>query len=252
MAPEPLTAEWLWREYWLLGKGQRQIAEENGLSPTAVYRLLRRHQIPARPRGIPPNHVALTPTAVAFLEGELLGDGCLVPTPRGHSVRYVHSSKFRDYIRWLADTLASFGIAPSGQIRQRSRHNHAWYDFQTRSYRELRPLYDRWYPDGRKHIPDDLVITPLLLRQFFLGDGSCCRHGNGYQVYLYCNCYPWEEVAQLAEKIARAIAVKTDSIYVQSSPYGPRIYFGQAVVVQRFFDYIGPCPISCYQYKWPD
>lgn len=30
----------------------------------------------------------------------------------------------------------------------------------------------RWYPDGKKIVPPDLVITPIVLAHWFIGDGS--------------------------------------------------------------------------------
>lgn len=228
------------------GRTLEEIAEQIGCSPTQINRYLRSYGIPLRERGSRPLKVKLLPECIEFLSGELLGDGYLHPLKK--SASYQHASKYREYIEWISQTLASWGIEQSGQIQQINAQWSIVYRYSSRHYRALKDLRDRFYPNGRKIVPEDIELTPLTVRQWYIGDGCFAKprkgHGRGNIIFATCS-FDQRSIDILLAKM-RDLGFRVShwkaSNSIGLSPYS----------IADFFNYIGPCPISCYQYKWPD
>ena len=63
------------------------------------------------------NNCNLSIEATHWIDGELLGDGCLHKiSPR--SAIFVYASKYQEYIEYVRDTLKSFGIEQAGKINR--------------------------------------------------------------------------------------------------------------------------------------
>lgn len=54
------------------------------------------------------------------------------------------------------------------------------YRFYTRQLAELTELYKQFYRDGKKIIPENLAIDPIILSVWFMDDGSRCRDCDVY------------------------------------------------------------------------
>ena len=61
------------------------------------------------------NHCKLSQEAIEWISGELLGDGCLQSQSK-YSALFSYTSKYWEYINYVADTLKSFGIEQIGKI----------------------------------------------------------------------------------------------------------------------------------------
>lgn len=127
------------------------------------------------------NNVVLINELKEFLDGELLGDGHLNPVTYNGivtSVRYQHGSSKKRYLQWLGMVLTNYGIKRCGNIRKRlheiptSKSICIDYHYCSKSYRELVSYYSRWYPNRKKIVPKDLKLTPVTVRQWYIGDGS--------------------------------------------------------------------------------
>ena len=249
--------QWLDTMYNSRGLDSVAMAAICNVDPRTIYTwmqkngLLRRSASVARHQAMG-NHVCLSETALAYLEGELLGDGG-VYTRGKYSALYRHGSKHREYLEWLSGILSSLGIKQSGHInRNQGRYGTIWL-YTTKSYTELLPLRQRWYPDGHKHIPGDLILTPVRVRQWFIGDGSFSHHSGGQYIKFATYGFARAEVVAIAHKLAVALGVNIGDIHVHKTVSGPRICFGKKDVVRAFYDYIGPCPPAIegiYGYKW--
>lgn len=230
-----------------------EVADEAGVSSTTILRWMRFHGIETRPQPYArhlkyASSFTLSDEARQFIEGEVLGDGHLERVSRW-SARYTHGSKHKRYLTWLARKLKGWGVEQSGSIYKWVKNPRrgvtkvaTGYNYKTRSYAALLDLFDKWYFDGTKKVSRDLKLTPLVLRQWFLGDGT----NSQYRLYFHTLCFDDEDVAYLSERLNRDVGIKARR-WKNGEISIPRQF------ASRFFEYIGPCPKpieSIYGYKW--
>ncbi|MBA7589311.1 hypothetical protein ES708_31393 [subsurface metagenome] len=192
------------------------------------------------------NHCILSQEAIEWINGELLGDGCL-QSCSPCSARFQYGSKHKEYINYISDVLESFGIKRSGKIHKKHHTDRGMdcygYQYKTLSYVELLPLREKWYLDGKKVVPRDIKITPVTLRQWHIGDGYLRKRKYGRpHIILATSGFLINDVDWLVEQIGN-LGIKAKRT--------PRLnIYISARSVKRFINYIGECPVSCYQYKF--
>lgn len=226
-----------------------QISKMAGVAPGTIAYTLHKNNIPIRPISIRnhlyrTNHCKLSSKFLDFIYGELLGDMSLY-TPSGYSAGIKYASKHEEYIYWLSDCLKEFGIERSGRIIVRIINNRKYYHYVSKTYSELMEVRTLFYPNGKKVIPQSLDFNPILLRQWYIGDGSLCWPcGNRSNNIMICTAgFKKGDVIKAINKI-NALGIKASYARAANS-----IYITTYSTVD-FLDYIGPCPVECYQYKW--
>jgi len=239
-------------QYVTQKKSSEQIAKELGMGSSAIASWLEILGIPKREMGerhhlAKANHVELTDEAVQFIEGQLLGDGYLHSSNQ-FSASYQHGSKYKGYCEWLSTTFARYGIRQCGNIRKNLvLGKYDSYQYASLAYAELRAIRERFYPEGKKIIPADLEITHLVLREWYVGDGSLAYPKSGRPAIKLATCsFTKEDVARVADKL-RDIGLRVTH---HSHKYERLLI--SAYSVDRFLEYIGPPPegIPMYHYKW--
>ncbi len=261
--------KWLYNQYWNLNKSEYQIAKEQNVDPATICYWLKKLGIQSRSISdanclAQGNHVKLTSEAIEFIEGELLGDGSIQPQNK-YSAIYAHTSKHIEYLEWLSETFDGFGIKQCGKINKGTLDtrlqfkNSISYLYASLSYPELLPIRNKWYrlynpatdPLNWRHkyikiVPRNIKLTPLVCRQWYIGDGSL--HHKKYKKYQYNSIllcsegFPIFDIEFLVKKLNelgfKSTKQKDNNIYIsmKSTP--------------AFLKYIGECPINCYQYKW--
>lgn len=133
--------------------------------------------------------IPLSPLLIEFIEGELLGDGSICkPNDKSRMARYSHGSKYYEYLCWLDRIFSSEGLVRSGEIREyvHKENNGKYYSYVTIQCIELADLYNKWYKNGKKEVPEDLKFTPTILRQWFIGDGSIKEDGSSIRFCIDC------------------------------------------------------------------
>jgi len=254
-----LTREFLIEEYINKGKSQKRIAKEIGVSGPTVRRRLKKFSIARRrySHNIRDNHVKLTKPFLDLIEGELLGDGHICMIRPYRTGRYGHSSKHEGYIEWLFGEFEKYGLKQSGEIQRREGVGGFGYGISysafTKYYVELKDLRFKWYPLGKKVIPYDLEITPVILRQWFLGDGHYAQTPK--QVSFSTRSLPLIDVKHLVKLIKEQ--VKINPTIQRETAYGTgkgcSIFIPKRDVYD-FFNYIGECPDGIndfFGYKFP-
>lgn len=249
--------EWLEKKYSKEELNATQISKECGVDRKTIDKWLKRHNIFTRSQSKTihlrrANHCNLSRKAIEFLNGELLGDGCLTTTAKKNnlpsensSVLFRYGSKYLEYCQYVSDTLKSFGIKQSGNIIKYYHKIQEVYSYKynSHSYKELSFIYKKWYPKGIKIVPKDIELTPLTVRQWYIGDGSLI-HQNGNIRIILCTCgFSILNVNRLIEKLNNLgfKAMRQPSLNtIHISTYS----------VKDFLNYIGKCPTKSYQYKW--
>ena len=117
--------------------------------------------------------------------GSLLGDASLECRSKGARVlpitarlRIQQGEKQKDYVFWKHRVLKSLVSQGPRKImvwrdKERERYHHSWY-FHTRSSEKFGLLYQYFYRDRVKILPDNIfeLITPQVLAVWFMDDGS--------------------------------------------------------------------------------
>jgi hypothetical protein len=117
--------------------------------------------------------LAMQGELLEILDGELLGDGCLVK-PKTSSALFCYGTSRGPYIAWLADLLCLHGLEGKayGPRCNTGSFGKISFDYHSKRYPELYDLYQRWYPNGKKAVPRDLRLTPTVCRHWYIGDGT--------------------------------------------------------------------------------
>lgn len=132
--------------------------------------------------------------ALRVLEGALLSDAGLFRQPRSDNAYFYIGLSGASHVDWLChikEALELFNIDIGPQYpRIFSRVNYSGKlvencHLQTRVSSFLTALHYRWYPDGVKIVPPDLLITSRTLANMFMGDGSSSLR-NDYSVPTSC------------------------------------------------------------------
>lgn len=190
------------------------------------------------------NHCNLSQKAIEWINGELLGDGCLQLSSK-YSAKFKYGSKYFEYIKYVRNTLELFGIKKTGKIYKvyhKDMDCHS-YHYSSRAYPELLAIHKRWYPNGRKIIPKNLKVTPLTLRQHYIGDGYLSHHKLGRPSIGLCTCgFTVADVECFLEKLTK--------LGIRAKRNAKNLIRISAYSVNDFLNYIGKCPVKCYTYKW--
>ena len=246
--------DWLHNQYCREKKSLRIIGRDLGVDPTTIQYWLIKNEIPRREAvgvGLPHNNVILTPELSEFIDGWMLSDLCIFARKQDpQSAKVEFGSKHRDCVIWMASKLAEHGIEQSGTIYEHclpERESKFSYSYQSRAYQDLLEVRNRWYRSDRKKIvPRDIVLTPNVVRHWFIGDGCLsCPINSRPRIFIGTDGFPEDDVCFLVGML-KDIGIKTsrqkcNSIYIHVRS------------AQDFLDYIGPCDKGLehlYYYKW--
>ena len=123
---------------------------------------------------------SLTKLERQIIVGSLLGDGYMriIPARSDAFLEINHSIKAKEYVDYKFDSLKRLcKSAPKERVTNEGR---IAYRFFTRQYKVLTDLHNQFYRYGKKKIPIDLVIDPVLLSVLYMDDGSRSRDRDVY------------------------------------------------------------------------
>lgn len=235
---------------YLQGVPLATLAAQNGVHVYHIKKALCAERVPLRDRCEVArlrerNDVPLAPCVQKRIEGELLGDGSL----KQHKFQSFFSFRTsnREYAEWLANIFGDNGMPSIGSGISTEQHIAfgtlcTAYQFRTISTIQLHALYQKWYSQGHKSVPNDLEITPLTVLHWWLGDGSVRHQCAGV---LCTDAFAIEEQELLSNKFNN-MGLKTKVV-----PWGNyhRIYIHSTSMLD-FLAYIGPAPFPSLAYKW--
>ncbi len=126
--------------------------------------------------------IMLTKEEKDILVGSLLGDGCLRIMGRSKVPAFSvsHSEVQKDYVLWKYEKLKRWIKTPPWREeriyhKDRSRKTVSWR-FQTLSNSVFSDLYNAFYKNGKKVVPDNIIElfekSPLALAVWLMDDGN--------------------------------------------------------------------------------
>lgn len=161
------------------GKSYKEIVEITGYKKNSVYGwCLRKYGKLADKQGSRRQTIPLTQEQKEYLFGTLMGDGNLQTFDKNKNTafgRTNHSIKQLEYCKFkqrLFDNL-------SYQVKFSKAYNKKYNKYYERCYfcfkpnTELLPIYEMFYHNGKKDVPEDLtLLTPKALALMFMDDGT--------------------------------------------------------------------------------
>lgn len=123
---------------------------------------------------------SLTKFERQIIIGSLLGDGYMRIMP-GRSNAFLeinHSIKAKEYVDYKYKSLKR--LCESAPKERKTNEGREAYRFFTRQFKELTELYGQFYKQGKKIIPSDIVIDPVILAVWYMDDGSKSRDRDVY------------------------------------------------------------------------
>lgn len=238
---------------YITGQSIRQIASESVFSASKVREILLSSGIKMRSsqEGLQirkENDMPINVEMIERIEGELLGDGCLVK--RNCQSKFSFVSAGKEYANWLSNFFVENKIFLSGSgVRKETYFHKNWnkhyirYTFSTLCSIQFRDLEAKWYINRKKIVPDDLIISPKLVLHWFLGDGSLPKK----EFAIFCtDSFSYLEVLTLSNKM-------NNEIGIISSPNrcGDNYrLFVPKTSVPKLLNYIGSPPLTSMAHKW--
>lgn len=243
------------------GLSQTKCGKILGCSTAVVKANLEEYGIQIRSVG----YHALSKTQIDFTEemyevlrGALLGDGSLVKSGKMINARFTYTSKSFQHTKyvssWFSEYLCSNGVILRKRHDNRTDNDYESSQFTTVVSPSLTEEYYKWYINKIKHIPNDLVLTPLMCKIWYIGDGSLITSTscNSQRLMLYTNCFEKKELE--------------NTLLPQLSQFEPRLQLmgrsnnnnnkNYAISIckkeniKKFLNFIGECPFEDYKYKW--
>jgi predicted DNA-binding protein YlxM (UPF0122 family) len=230
-----------------------QVAEEMKINHRALQAHMQRNGFEARDGSEAIGVLAtqrdfeLTKEETEVINGLLLGDGHIEFQKSKHvyAAKLVYTCKHKSVLEGLAKQLQRLKpriFYKTYKSKGKVRHG---YRLATNKYKFLLELRHKWYPNGKKIVPEDLKLTPETCYWWYLGDGMS---GNSQ---IFCtHSFTIAEVDRLISMLpvhARRYMVICRKTGIKSFP---TIVIGRINDRIDFFDYIGSCRHEVYAYKW--
>jgi hypothetical protein len=186
-----------------------------------------------------------------YIDGFLLGDGCLSIDKRMTSkkARATCTLEYEEFCEYSMKFFTNYGSIVSKYNDSHMKQGFGFFG-RTKYSESLYQEYLRWYPENpngkrEKQVPADVIITPLSVMIWYLGDGSIINHNNwqSMKVRLSTDSFKREGVQLLVDKMNNiGILCHID--------FDQRIQI-KARGIPAFFDFIGrTSPVKCYDYKF--
>jgi hypothetical protein len=194
----------------------------------------------------------LSKNFISHFEGLMLGDGHLTNVRKSkHSASLQVKNMNLDYIEYLGKLFESEGI--EFKIQEAYRGNFPGskesYMIETKFYPVFRQLEQEWYENDeegsrRKTIPNDFVLTPNTMLQWFIGDGYVVNlKGKPVRVMFCTDRYNAIEIRELQYWLLRGWDIETrvadrNRLAIRQSMF------------DKFYDALPKCPVESFLYKW--
>lgn len=256
--------EWLYQKYIVEKLSTVEISKIVGCKASnSVRQCLIRHNIPVR--GYSEAQVVNRDETDFILDNSVI-TGCML----GDATMPIHSktsgfsnpsfrkkNKYKDHVECVAKILLpdTWGNRVKPTLAKLNGKVFQLYMFDTLSRKTLLPYYKKWYPNGIKVVPDDIVIDEIALLHWFLDDGYSYKRNRGY----YEIVTGLETQGFILEDVNRLCKITKDNFDLgfKPTPYKSRttgaIQWRMRLPQKQskhFFEVVGPSPVESLSYKW--
>ena len=253
-----LDEEILRKKYIDENLSQKDVAKFFGCSTDTIIRNLKDYGIQSHKNimWMQNDLIELTKEDNEILNGALLGDGNLTIHKNGRNPYFSYISKSLQHVQFVSKNFIKFS---SGNINdytyydKRTNKEYKNYKFKTYSNIGFLDQYYAWYINNKKHIPANLVLSPITCLIWYLGDGGICnsKKSNAQEIKLSTHCFEKEEIENilLPQLIDFDARIRKSGIEKSSNREQYAIYIPHNKM-SSFLSFIGNCPFQDYKYKW--
>lgn len=259
--PQLNNKDWLYEQYIIKSLSTNIIRDLIGCKASnTVRQSLIRYDIPVRniSDGLTINNPSIMINK-SVIDGCLLGDAWLFRYNKLSDISlpyFIKTNKYYDHVCYDASQLYPESDVTSFISAYNNKCNgkvFTYYTFKTPVYSELMEFYNRWYDDGTRQPPSDLKIDSTTLLHWFMDDGSSYhrrRESKIKQVTITLSCegFKYDKIVMLNDILIRDTELPF-KVTKCNSGCGRRITLTQ-LYSKQFFDFIGPCPVKSFEYKW--
>jgi len=174
-----------------------------------------------------------------IVRGLLLGDGSIARYQDGNPVFQLRMTN-EEFIDWINEKL---GIFSTGKFRTYDEERDNWnkkkmYGVRTRSLEQLKE-FSEWYREDGKRFPEDLTLSPLEAKMWYVSDG-CLQEIDGLWQVEIAN-HSQSNQAEVMEE-----ALSKTNIEISYSSAALRVSTKQT---KEFLKWLGE-PVPGFEYKW--
>jgi len=121
----------------------------------------------------------------------------------------------------------------------------------SKSYETLIELRRKWYPEGKKVVPEDLsFLNDMAVAKWYMDDGSLAHNDRqNDRACFSTNGFSEQDVQRLCKKLNEMYGV--NAVCYDSKGWNIRINAGKNNEIESFWRRIAPFVIPCMQYKLP-
>lgn len=211
-------------------------------------------------------HPPLTQTQREITTGLLMGDGCIDYSGSGNP-RIESDMISKNYLEYID---GEFGVFGHGVTLKRSAEQSAnrqsktgfspnsysdnysdLYRWRSMRHPELHEFAD-WYSTGSKVWPEDITLTPTVLKHWYCGDGNW--DNSGYNNYISIAMANEVEYTDKVDSLFEKVGLPSPSNYnIYEFNDGHMNCDAQFTVDQskELWEYMGE-PLPDFEYKWPE
>lgn len=194
-----------------------------------------------------------------LIQGHLLGDASIFVTGRdcNRDATFNFVTKHQEYGEWLVSHTESFAACKlqiGDRYDKRTDKSYHRVAFRTPSNKLFTELRAKWYPEGKKIVPQDLVLTKDLILRWYMDDGNWHKKG----IYFNTQGFDPESTEFLRFQLSQFLGLKVTIQKHSTNLYRLFIplrgtgsgYKSTNNNIEMFFEVIGKCPVSCFTHKW--
>ena len=191
------------------------------------------------------------PESFEVLDGVMLGDGNLSKPAVNACLRYGKSGNDHiDLVHYVKEQLEEIGVVFASNMPKALTDENLW--LSSRVHIILTGEYFRWYHNGKKEVPEDILLSPRTLAVLFMDDGSSTySHKSGPTVTVYLATHSFSEYSiKLLEKALLLKGINTGRDHDKRVKGGAGIYITILQdSVDLFMSTVSPYVFPSYQYK---
>jgi hypothetical protein len=192
--------------------------------------------------------------------GNLLGDGTLAAClgMRNSNFRINQEIKKKEYVEYLQKIYAPFSVNDlyEGKSKKPRRIDgkisHEFWDggfcyyakMETHCHPIFTKLREKWYPNGVKIVPKDLILNWQILAIWFCDDG--CNQAKNRHAFISTNNFTMDDVGFLVKKLYDDLGVETS---IQLKDGNPIIYIPAKSFINFMTNITPHITYNCMKYK---